>query len=295
RDYELSDDTSCASMGASINISIILDKPLKPKSLLSIHLFSGEVMFMVKENVSLYVNYEGKTKEELSAGLDQAVERALLGRTGLKVADVSFKEEDVTYTVTLKTKGEYVGMGPSLDDALTNALTQKQELSDYTLEVSVEKTAEVPYFTIPLHVRSLKPVDLELYHQDAVGQLVNTYGKRVALNPEYVEYKVLKTKLNLKDDKKLPKSEEIREKVILADGVSMKSIEDAEKVAQLDPKKVSKVKSTIYELRSRMIVYGQEEESAFAGAPAVITKRSPRAASPAAADPLYFSSAVDLM
>lgn len=252
-------------------------------------------MFMVKENVSLHVNYEGKNKEELSAGLDQAVERALLQRTGLKVADVSFKEEDLTYTVTLKTKGEYVGMGPSLDDALTNALTQSKELSGYTLEVSLDRTAEVPYFTIPLHVRSLKPADLELYHQDAVDQLANTYGNRMVWNPEYVEYKVLKTKLNLNDDKKLPKGEEIRAKAILAEGVSMKSIDDAEKVAQLDPQKAGKVKSTIYESRARMIIYGQAEETVLVGAPAVITKRSPRAASPAAADPVYLSGNADLM
>gem|GEM_PF-3432562 len=258
---------------------------------------------MQKDNVELKVSYQGKL-EEVSAGLESAVSRELRSKTGL-MGDVSLT--NLRYAVILQPANDsrasvgYSGTSTSsLDDAVVNAT--KSSFNTENVTAQLEVVAEVPYFTVPVVVRSLSKEKLEQYSTQAVRELQNTYGNRVNANPTSIDYKVLHSKTGYVNDTNLPKDEMSwiqRKFSIVSEAVSKQSLEDAETRAATKSKKV---KSTVYEQRSQVMIYGQPEGSIAVNeegmaVPMIITssKTLPRAAQPAAKDPVSLSSPYALM
>jgi len=288
---------------------------------------------MLKDNVKLEVVYQG-SRDSLSKGIDEAVDGALLQRTGLMPAEVSFV--GVRYKVTLfaaaaqpvaRQEGEslpvseeqtYLGTSTrNLDEAIQSAGQNFQDAAreapgkfdEARITVEVTQIAEVPYFVLPVVVRSIDKEKLVGYHAEGVKQLAATYGNRLNQSPDAVGYMVLHTKKDYRNDTCLPR-EGIKKEDIKAFGVSSKSLDDAIKGAGKKPRKS---KRTVYEQRSEMIVYGypwrQEVVEKIqevtintreVAAPMVVAgsksgRMFPRGAPPAGKEPVALSSLAELM
>jgi len=253
------------------------------------------------------------------------VDQKLLQRTGLKGEEVHAFQRDSVYAVILTATGEgnegkeYKGTCvSSIEGAIANATNNGSLAYDENrVNVSVKRIAEVPYFTIPLTVRSLNEDKLRKNLFDAIGELRSTYGRRLDSNPESVTYKVLKIKgVDYEHDQKIPKGN-IPKTKIAAEKTSFTSITEAAAVET----RSKQVKCTVYEQTADLKVYGQPEKSlqvkdgiskplvATGGVPTIITSRksgkgkeyvstrqyAPRAGSTSAAEPVYFQSANPLM
>ena len=140
------------------------------------------------DNVDLKANYSAK-KDILEGRLGKGIEEELLNRTGLK--EVSYAPEKM-YTVNLsgleggKLNGKkYSGKSSSgIEDAVNNAL--KEGIVDYDplIDASLEMTAKAPYFLVPVVSRSLDQANLENYQSSAIGQLADTYARRLNRKPD---------------------------------------------------------------------------------------------------------------
>ncbi len=291
----------------------------------------GDVI-MLKDNVVLDAKFEGP-KEALYVGLDKAVDAALLAKTGMMPERVTFAQARYTATLRPLVQSQSIAVGAeaavssaeepryigsssrSIDDALQNAVSRMPEGNkDYDPEkisVSVRRTAEVPYFILPIVVRSMDKTKLAEYTTRAIEQLADTYGNRLNRHPDSVIFTVTHTKKDYKNDTNIPK-EGISEKDVRGSvAESSVSIDDA---IQTAGKKPRRVKSTIFKQNSEMIVYGFPETQEVAGTfsriqvqevtyavPLVVTgsKSSrlmpPRAASPAGAEPAPLSNLTGLM
>lgn len=264
------------------------------------------------DNVLLGVVYEGNL-EAAVRGVDGAIETALRRQTGLRLGDVSFTK-DQNYRVVLEgTQGEvYEGVSTvSIEEAICVATEDQKEFDKEKVVIAVEKTAEAPYFIVPLQARSLSPEKLDEYHSEAVTELLNTYGGRLNQSPDSVEFKVLNMKKQYKHDGMLPKSDfgwVQRHMSIVSEGISKKSLNNAIQNVPPKSKKVKKkIKSTVYEQLSGMVVYGKPEESLKVkegvALPAVITSMTPclaaaghaRGASPAGKEPVSLTSSAAFM
>ncbi|MFC1686890.1 hypothetical protein ACFL0E_00855 [Nanoarchaeota archaeon] len=273
------------------------------------------------DNVVLDANYKGELSKA-RYNLDNAVKHELLTKTGLNLSDVSLVDSE--YTTILQTEGRvdtYTGKSTeSIDEAVRDALQDRQ--IDYDREnvsVSVKKTAEAPYFLVPIKLRSLNPEKLDQYLEDAINQLRDAYGKRLNPNPDSREFKVLNTKKLYNHDGILPQGDPNwidRALSVVSEGTSRYSLTAALKSAEPKNNRArKKVKSTVYEQTAKMIIYGQPEKSLKTHrgviAPTVVTsnvamsnslvvakasiRSQARGAAPAAKDPVQFTDSQAFM
>ena len=254
------------------------------------------------DNVQINATYSAK-RGLLEEGLKKALDEQFTSSTGLKAPDAKYSKE-LTYSVTLTgLRGgkpakdlKYQGKGSTLDEAIANALGGEVKDHDPIMEASLERIAEVPYFTVPITSRSIKKARLAEYHKDSVGQLVAAYAKRVKEQPASANYRVVFSKTLYDRDEHIPKGE-LRG---AHEGRSNVSIDDAAKKAgQPRPK----IKTVVYEQVVNVMVYGQEEQS-LGRAPAVHTEPKTarsgkvaygRGASPAGLAPVSLTSTNYLM
>ncbi|MBI2147527.1 hypothetical protein HYU19_03550, partial [Candidatus Woesearchaeota archaeon] len=218
--------------------------------------------------VALNAEFEG-SKDNAQANLDRKLQEALKARTGLHSENVRYT--GTTYAVTLhllrdgKRSEETIGGSSSggVDTAIAAALEDKP--TDYDTErifVAVDRTAEAPYFTIPLRQRSVhRDGTLGRYREQAMGELRKAYGARLNDKPASVVYDafILKKDKEYTSDGALPKG---RFPVcdIAAHGRSNVSVDDA--VAKAHEKlKKRNVGSTVHQETVSVMVYGAAEEA----------------------------------
>lgn len=269
------------------------------------------------DNVRVVASYTAK-KERLEDALLKALPEALLNQTGLKPAEVNYAD-DRLYKVELRglKNGKpaqdlkYTGQSSKgIEDAIKDAIKDKVVDYDPVIAGSVEQTAKAPYFIVPVVSRSLDQKKLENYNVSAVGQLEDTYARRLnRTTPVSVEYKVIYLATGYTKDENLPKGDITNS---LTQGKSNVSMDDAITKGGNKPKKTE---VTIYEQTVMMMVYGQKEasmatdkrSSATSPPPATSSQRSPssgsrdsgrsypRGGSPAAISPAALESPNKLM
>lgn len=224
---------------------------------------------MFTDNVTLKAAYEGK-RADMEGGLAQTVEAELLNRTGLKVEAVTLAPEQ-RYTVTLqgleggqRSDKTYIGTSTEGIEAAVREASRlgTVDLDQSTFKVEVERRVAAPYFKVPLVSRSLRRESLPEYHTAAVGQLADTYGKRLNPNPDSMEFRVIRARDSYNEDGVLPKGEFVQDRVV-AEGRSNTSIGDA--LERSKGFKLSKTRSTVFEQTAMMMVYGQPEERLTVG------------------------------
>jgi len=218
----------------------------------------------MKNNVQIEAKYIGSLKD-VDEGLEGALESEIKRLTGLAANDVSFAK-GVQYKVSLQAdEGEkrYTGTSKRSIEAAISSATKKGKLSideEAAVQASVERTAEVPYFTVPVVARSTNLNNLHQYLADGFNQLASTYAGRLGEVDSH-EFKVIHTKKNYHHDGMLPKGDFgwlERKFSVVRTGESDISMDDAVEKAKIRSKKV---KSTVYEATSHIVIYGHAEES----------------------------------
>jgi len=278
-----------------------------------------------RENIDFSVKFDGN-REELIGGLDKALSSVLVARTGLELGNIEFTS--ARYSVTLKpikSKDTYQGVSlESIDKAIEDASKNGTlEFDQRNVQATLERTASVPYFLVPVRVRSLYEGEVPRMHADAVAGLKSTYGSRLNPNPDAVEFRVVKTDKNYARNGDFPQGD-FKDLHIISQGKNAESMKKAIEMAAVKSNERGKVKSTVYEQTTQMIVYGIPQESlasvssakssrqtigsaGLATAGATSMAASPRssysgsgssyrrAGSPAGREPSYFASSNSLM
>ena len=218
---------------------------------------------MPKDIVALQATFEGE-RDKLDKGLAAAVNQELDKQTGLKPEAVTFDEaQQFEVTLYLLKGGELsdetvTGTSTESIDKAFEAADAARANKDYDparIGVSIDRTVEAEYFTIPVVSRSVRKTRVNQHHEAAVGQLAKTYGARLDRHPDSLSYRVLHSKKKYNSDGVLPKGKFSR-KSIAVQCTSQKSMGDAEKRAVTTS---NKVKATVYEQTAHMKVYGKPE------------------------------------
>lgn len=269
-----------------------------------------------KDDFLLKVVFEGK-REELDGGLARKLDTELKSKTGLDSQGVEYTPAQ-SFAVRLPAVGKsvvYEGTSTeSIDDAIHKATKGGTlEFNQNRIGVTLERTAQVPFFIVPLTVRSLYPDQAKRNQASAVGELKHTYGSR--LNPDVDEatYTVYKTSKAISKDKDIPQGE--ISSVVSRAKTSVSMEESIARASNISRKEKARVKTTVYEIGLRVKIYGQQERSLTAPATSAAkaatvatpsstsspassysTRRSGgRAASPRGLEPAYMESTAELM
>lgn len=262
-------------------------------------------LYLGTDNVPVKGVYEGR-REDLSAGLDKAVAAAFKKRTGLAVQEVSFTPEmEYSAAITSQEGTVYTGKSAaSIDEALTAASQgyETEGLNYDKVKISVEKTAEAPYFTLDVAVRSIKKENLVSYHELAIQKLAETYGNRLKTEPDSILYGVAHVSKNYSNDSNLPAGR--IPGVDLGDIVKMEtstiSLDDAlNKANGSKNKRPKKAKTTVYFQASAMVIYGVAAEASELAPRTLVESKSgrplARATPTAGYEPVALTSASALM